>query len=157
TTPTMTTPTNTRTRYSRTRTQHAGARRLRPRHAPDIRRPVSPRLGASARGTRCVGDATPAATVRRRAALTCVVVGAALAGMVWIIGILGNDYQRAMIPSPVSTEVVHVRAGDSLSSIAERVAPDLPRQTVVDEIIDLNGLPSSGLRVGQPLLAPSYR
>ena len=52
---------------------------------------------------------------------------------------------------------MHVRAGDSLSSIAQRVAPDVARQTVIDEIVDLNDLPSSGLRVGQPLLTPTYR
>jgi hypothetical protein len=44
-----------------------------------------------------------------------------------------------------------------LSSIAARVAPDMPRQTVIDEIVELNDMPSSGLRVGQPLLTPAYR
>ena len=76
---------------------------------------------------------------------------------VWVIGIVGNNYADSVSPQPVSTQVVHVRAGDSLSSIAARVAPDMPRQTVIDEIVELNDMPSSGLRVGQPLLTPAYR
>ena len=109
-------------------------------------------------GTRCaggVGELTAAR--RRRATLLAVLAGVGLALTVWVVGVVGADYQRATTPTATSTQVVHVRAGDSLSSIAQRVAPDVPRQTVIDEIVDLNDLPSSGLRVGQPLLTPTYR
>lgn len=114
-------------------------------------------MGPTPRGTRCSGEAAVTVYRRRRAAALAVLVGAGLAVAVWVIGIVGADYQRSVMPAPVSTEVIHVRAGDSLSTIAGRVAPGMPEQAVIDEIVDLNDLPSSGLRVGQPLLAPTYR
>ena len=121
--------------------------------------------GVGAGGTRCAqpvghrGGRTPISGIhaRRRATAVGVLVGVALAVTVWVIGIVGNNYADSVTPQPVSTQVVHVRAGDSLSSIAARVAPDMPRQTVIDEIVELNDMPSSGLRVGQPLLTPAYR
>lgn len=132
------------------RNSHAGvAPRNRPAQAAVTARPV---------GTRCaggVGELTAAR--RRRATLLAVLAGVGLALTVWVVGVVGADYQRATTPTATSTQVVHVRAGDSLSSIAQRVAPDVARQTVIDEIVDLNDLPSSGLRVGQPLLTPTYR
>ncbi|MET9203222.1 LysM peptidoglycan-binding domain-containing protein, partial [Gordonia sp. NPDC003585] len=101
----------------------------------------------------------PASAVyaRRRATALGVLAGLALAVSVWVIGIVGNNYAESQTPSPTSTQVTHVRAGDSLSTIAARVAPDVPRQVVIDEILELNDLESSGLRVGQPLLTPAYR
>ncbi|MGV9479326.1 LysM peptidoglycan-binding domain-containing protein [Gordonia aichiensis] len=135
------------------RAVHAGV-------APRGRAEIVVERGTSTRpvGTRCaggVGELTAAR--RRRAAVLAVLAGIGLALTVWVVGVVGADYQRASAPAATSTQVVHVRAGESLSSIAARVAPDAPRQTVIDEIIDLNDLPSSGLRVGQPLLAPTYR
>ncbi|MDL9936364.1 LysM peptidoglycan-binding domain-containing protein [Gordonia sp. ABSL1-1] len=94
---------------------------------------------------------------RRRACALAILAGVALAAVVWVVAIVGNNYAEAVSDHPVATEVTHVRAGDSLSSIASRVAPDMPRQAVIDDIIELNDLSSSGLRVGQPLLTPAYR
>lgn len=127
---------------------------------PQPRRRIAFDHGTSTRpaGTRCAGGVGElVAARRRRAAVLAVLAGIGLALTVWVVGTVGADYQRASVPSSTSTQVVHVRSGESLSSIAARVAPDVPRQTVIDEIIDLNDLPSSGLRVGQPLVTPAYR
>ncbi|GEM_PF-932207 len=128
--------------------------------SPQRRHRITFDHGTSTRpaGTRCAGGVGElVAARRRRAAILAVLAGIGLALTVWVVGTIGADYQRANMPASTSTQVVHVRSGESLSSIAARVAPDMPRQTVIDEIIDLNDLPSSGLRVGQPLVTPAYR
>ncbi|WP_244882558.1 LysM peptidoglycan-binding domain-containing protein, partial [Gordonia desulfuricans] len=103
------------------------------------------------------GTAVSSVHRRRRATAVAVMTGVALAMLVWIVAIVGSDYQRAAVPSPVSTQVVHVRAGESLGSIAARVAPDMPSRVVIDEIVELNDMAGSGLQVGQALLTPRYR
>ncbi|MDH3009770.1 LysM peptidoglycan-binding domain-containing protein [Gordonia alkanivorans] len=104
-----------------------------------------------------VAHTAPSAVIRRRRrTATAILAGVGLALAVWVIAVVGQNYAATVTPSSVGTEVVHVRSGDSLSTIASRVAPEMPREAVVDEIIQLNDLPSSGLRVGQPLLAPRY-
>ncbi|RPA20033.1 LysM peptidoglycan-binding domain-containing protein [Gordonia sp. OPL2] len=125
---------------------------------PVDRRPAGPVPTSRAAGTRCAAPAVDQRVyVRRRTAAAAVVVGAALALMVWVIAIVGSNYAASVAPTPVGTEVVHVRAGDTLSSIADRVAPDLPRQSVIDQIVERNNLSGAGLRVGQALVAPAYR
>ncbi|MFW0797360.1 LysM peptidoglycan-binding domain-containing protein [Gordonia sp. CPCC 205515] len=134
--------------------------------------PATPRV----RGSRCAAPASslrasqqagavaePRPTVarrvyaRRRAAAVAVLVGVALAGLVWVVAIVGSGYAASVAPAPIGTEVVHVRSGDSLTSIAERIAPDVPRQAVIDEIVARNDLSGAGLHVGQALVAPAYR
>lgn len=108
-------------------------------------------------GTRCAAPVSAQRIRTRRAGAVAVLVGIALALTVWIIGVLGQSYADSVTPQPVATEVIHVRQGDSLSTIAARVAPDMPGETVIKEILRLNDLQSSGLWVGQPLLTPEYR
>lgn len=50
--------------------------------------------------------------------------------------------------------VVYVQDGETLSSLALRVAPDSPVDRMVDRIRDLNKLDSAGIRAGQSLIAP---
>ncbi len=89
--------------------------------------------------------------------MVAVLTGVALALLVWLVAVAGSDYQQSTTPTPAATEVVHVRAGESLNSVAARVAPDLPRQAVIDEIARMNEMSGSGLQVGQALLVPAYR
>ncbi|NNC13370.1 LysM peptidoglycan-binding domain-containing protein [Planctomonas sp. JC2975] len=49
---------------------------------------------------------------------------------------------------------VTVRSGDSLWSIAERIAPQYDPRDVVAALVDLNGLQSSVLQAGQQLAVP---
>lgn len=125
--------------------------------------PLTPRVGGthcgSAVGARGRGPVGPDAAVfrRRRRTAVAVLAGVGLAFVVWVFGVVGQNYSDSMTPAAVSAEVVHVRAGDSLSTIAGRVAPEMPRDIVIDEIVAMNDLPSSALQVGQPLLTPRYR
>lgn len=133
------------------------AARMEPTRPAD-RRPAGPVPTSRAASTRCAAPATDRRVfARRRATALAVVVGAALALMVWVVAIVGSNYAASVAPTPVGTEVVHVRAGDTLSSIADRVAPELPRQSVIDQIVERNNLSGAGLRVGQALIAPAYR
>ncbi|MGW5522206.1 LysM peptidoglycan-binding domain-containing protein [Gordonia sp. NPDC003950] len=93
----------------------------------------------------------------RRGAAVALLTGVALAMLVWLIGVAGSDYQESTAPTPVATQVVHVRAGESLNSVAARVAPEMPRQAVIDQIVELNDMGGSALHVGQALLTPAYR
>lgn len=89
--------------------------------------------------------------------MVAVLTGVALALLVWLVAVAGSDYQQSTTPTPTATEVVHVRAGESLNSVAARVAPDLPRQAVIEEITKMNEMTGSGLQIGQALLVPAYR
>lgn len=50
--------------------------------------------------------------------------------------------------------VVHVQDGETLSSLALRVAPGSPVDRVVDRIRDLNKLDSAGIAAGRSLIVP---
>lgn len=125
------------------------------RTGPARSAPAAPRRIA---GTPCVGDTRDTSVYAcRRAWAAAVLVGAGLAAIATIMTIAGNNYAASVTPEPISTEVVHVRAGESLSAVASRVAPDMPTDVVVRTIMDLNDLDSVTLQTGQPLLAPEYR
>lgn len=57
---------------------------------------------------------------------------------------------RARPPAPVTI----VRQGDSLWSVAERVAPDADARIVIQEIIQLNGLAGTVIYPGERLRVP---
>jgi len=93
----------------------------------------------------------------RRKAAAAILVGAALAGLVWLFAIVGGNYEAASAPAPVATSVVHVRGGETLTAVAARIAPDMPRQAVVNQLRALNSMTSPTLTVGQALVVPVYR
>ena len=99
---------------------------------------------------------TDRAVARRRSAAG-ILVGAALAGLVWVFALVGGDYEAASAPEPVATSVVHVRGGETLNSVAARVAPEVPRQAVINQLRALNGMTTTALSVGQALVVPVYR
>ena len=88
--------------------------------------------------------------VRRRvvawAVLTLFVV-AAVAGLVSL-----RSAGAAVVPS--ATSVVQVQAGENLSTLAGRVAPDAPTAAVVERIVSLNGLTGATVRPGESLVVP---
>src|SRR5690606_2534315 len=100
--------------------------------------------------------ATCSTAVRRRWAAG-LLTGVALAALVAVLGVIGSDYEKSVSGVPSQTEVVHVRSGESLSSLAERIAPELPAAAVIATVRDLNDLTATGLRPGQALLVPAYR
>lgn len=99
---------------------------------------------------------TPAVrlTRRGRAVLVLLLAGLLLAA----ISLGGADTQAAGVVSegeraPVQT--VTVQPGESLWSVAQRIAPDNDPREVVAQIRRLNDLESSSLQVGQLLVLPS--
>jgi LysM repeat protein len=91
---------------------------------------------------------------RRGRALAVLVFAAVLLGAFS----LGRTASQAAAPtSPVLTTTVEqttVEPGDSLWSVAQRVAPDNDPREVVEQIRRLNDLPSAHIRAGQQLLLP---
>lgn len=137
-----------------------GLRDVRRGRGPVDTRPAGRRevpVGAPPSGTRCVSPTSGRRRARTRGTSAAILTGTALALLVWLVGVAGNGYEDAVGSTPNATQVVHVRAGESLNSVAARVAPDLPRQAVIDEIIELNGMTGSSVSVGQALVTPAYR
>lgn len=95
--------------------------------------------------------APTSAQVRRRRVLAWLVLTvlavAAFAGLVALRS-AGTD----VVPS--TTAVVRVQAGESLSVLAGRVAPDAPTAAVVERIVSLNGLTGATVRPGESLVVP---
>ncbi len=84
----------------------------------------------------------------------------ALAGTVAAICALGaGPLGRAIAPAetarPVAEHRYVVRAGDTLWSIATRVAPQEDPRAVVDSIETANGVDGASLVPGQSLVVPS--
>ena len=80
-------------------------------------------------------------------ALASVAVAALLAV---VAPVLGRAPASSAVPSPPAAAVV-VEPGDTLWSIARRVAPDRDARLVVADLRMLNSLPSADITVGQRL------
>jgi hypothetical protein len=91
---------------------------------------------------------------RRVSFLTLVGVGAAMCLAVVGLGTLAGAGSGADAV-PTRTEVVRVKAGESLSELAARMAPGSDTGAVVERIRELNGDLVDGVRPGQPLHVPS--
>jgi hypothetical protein len=138
-----------------------GARRVAPvavgcaASQPRPARQVSPPIHH--RGT---GVLPTRASLRRKpiTPLTTVLLSLLAAGItVWLgmvaqLGGVVGEPATASVPSRLA--VVQVQTGETLQQVAQRVAPDAPVQTVVDQIRELNQLPSAALDAGQTLIAP---
>jgi hypothetical protein len=76
-------------------------------------------------------------------------------GLVANVGqVLNGDSTNSAARVPDRLAVVRVDAGESLSDVAHRVAPDAPAGQVADRIRELNDLNSPNLVAGQTLIAP---
>ncbi|GLW91510.1 LysM peptidoglycan-binding domain-containing protein [Actinokineospora globicatena] len=83
-------------------------------------------------------------------------LGALVAALVYGVGALANSVAtESQVPS--TTAVVRVAAGESLSDVAARTAPDSDTAAVVERIRELNGLDDATVRPGQPLTVPVSR
>ncbi len=88
------------------------------------------------------GLATLAATALLTAAAVC--------------GLIGIAHGRS-VPPPAATQTVQVRPGESLSEVAQRVAPANPVRDTVTRIVELNGLAGAEVAGGRTLLVPASR
>ena len=68
----------------------------------------------------------------------------------------GPTPQTAEATPPTRITQTTVHAGDTLWSVARRLAPDRDARQIVAELRALNVLPGGTLRVGQQLLLPAY-
>jgi hypothetical protein len=88
--------------------------------------------------------------------LTTVLLALVAAGItVWLglVAQLGAPAEAAeQVPGRLA--VVQVQTGESLQQLAQRVAPDAPVGSVVDQIRELNELDSAAVDAGQTLIAP---
>ena len=85
-----------------------------------------------------------------------VLLLAALVAVLFGAFSLGRSVSEAAQPSPQpAPDVVTVEAGDSLWTLARRIAPEHDPRDVVAQIRDLNDLSSSGLIPGQQLVLPA--
>lgn len=91
-------------------------------------------------------------TRRGRAVVLATLVTLLLAA--FSLGRVGSEAApRGAAQSALSQTVV--QPGESLWSVAKRVAPGHDPRAVIDQIADLNDLESSSLRAGQLLVIPS--
>lgn len=84
-------------------------------------------------------------------ALVAVLALSAFAG-----GVRWEHLHEAASPANAQTTSVMVHPGDTLWSIAGRIACGRDTRTVTRVIVSLNQLPSHLIQPGQRLLAPAY-
>lgn len=86
--------------------------------------------------------------------LALAVLAALITVWLGLLAQTGAERAAPALGSPEQLAVVYVMDGESLRSLASRVAPDSPVDRVVDRIRDLNQLGSSAIEAGQSLIAP---
>ena len=127
----------------------AGARR------PALRRPGGRPLSyadapAPVRLSRASHRPSHGQVVRRRAVAWVVLTLLAVLAVAGLVALRAAG--AAVVPS--ATSVVQVQEGESLSTLAGRVAPDAPTAAVVERIVSLNGLTGATVRPGESLVVP---
>jgi hypothetical protein len=132
-------------------TSPARGRTVRPAvPAPVVQvRPV----GRRAVGQRVVRPAPGPLRLTRRGRLVSFATALLIAG-VTLVGVAsraGSLHETAAVPASVPAQVV-VAPGETLWSIAQRVAPDRDPRTVVAGIQRLNGLRTAEVHAGQTLV-----
>ncbi|MCU1599511.1 MAG: hypothetical protein JWO22_220 [Frankiales bacterium] len=85
-----------------------------------------------------------------------LVIISALAALLFVAFLAGRQGASASTGTakPVPYSQTTVKAGESLWSVAKRVAPHSDPRALVDQIRELNHLSSGGLQVGQLLVLP---
>ena len=101
--------------------------------------------------------ASPALRLTRRGRIVLVGFLVFAAGLIWLAAAGGAAATRSGVPPSVyekDLSKVVVRPGDTLWSIAARAEPDADPRLVVQQISDINALPSAEIAVGQRLWVP---
>ncbi|WP_424185163.1 hypothetical protein ACOBQX_25175 [Actinokineospora sp. G85] len=94
---------------------------------------------------------------RRRPIPAVLLLGlaAVVAAAVYGLGLFAGAMSGPDVPP--TTTVVRVGPGESLSELAQRMAPGHDPEAVVAKIRELNRLPGGAVRNGQPLTVPFER
>lgn len=98
------------------------------------------------------GHSAPVRLTRRGRVVLTVLM---MAGLVLAGFTLGRGSSSAAGPSHLPRHTVTVRVGDTLWSLAARVAPHSDTRAVISEIQSLNNLPTAVVVPGEQLLVPS--
>lgn len=93
-------------------------------------------------------------TRRGRAVLSAIVALPLVIGAL-VFALNGGGALASGVQTHVSFQYVTVESGDSLWSVAERVAPNADPRDVIADIVSLNGLESAVVSPGQQLAVPS--
>jgi len=116
---------------------HEGGRRV----APAARRAPAP-LRLTRRG--------------RVVSMVAVVLLALVVSVVmFVVGVLPSSASPAPVRPAGGAATVTVQPGDTLWSIASRVAPKADPRVTVQQIVDRNGLAGASIEAGQVLVLPS--
>jgi hypothetical protein len=130
---------------------------VRPMRPVARRRPRSARPAGSALRYHGTGVLMSRASHRRRpiTPVTTVVLALVAAAITVWLGLVAQLGAPADAPpAPGRLAVVQVQTGESLQQLAQRVAPDAPVGSVVDQIRELNELDTAAVAAGQTLIAP---
>ncbi|MCU1588955.1 MAG: LysM peptidoglycan-binding protein [Frankiales bacterium] len=95
----------------------------------------------------------PRARLTRRGRLVLTALAALILLAVISVGRAGSQAATATETGP-SLQQTTVQSGETLWSVAQRIAPQNDPREVVAQLRRINHLHSSGLRVGQQLLLP---
>jgi hypothetical protein len=110
----------------------------------DRRLPAQRRVGVSCaesgNSDRRMPTAREQMFARRRAWAAGAVAGIGLMMVVAFMTFFGGAMQQSSDPARLGTEVVRVQSGESLGAIASRIAPEMPTETVVAKIMELNAM-----------------
>jgi len=133
-------------------------RPVRPVRSAARRRPRSSRPAGSPLHYRGTGVLMSRASHRRKpiTPVTTVVLALVAAAITVWLGLVAQLGAPADVAAPVPARlaVVQVQTGESLQQLAQRIAPDAPTGSVVDQIRQLNDLDSAAVDAGQTLIAP---
>ncbi|HET7012657.1 MAG TPA: LysM peptidoglycan-binding domain-containing protein [Streptosporangiaceae bacterium] len=125
-------------------------------------RPALSLVGArpAADGRPAAGQRTPIKLTRRGRIVVGTLIGLAMvavAVLIWF-GVAGqaeaSSHVGPRVPASDSVSRVVVRPGDTLWAIAATAEPNADPRATMGEILDLNSLTSTAVRVGQVLLVP---
>ncbi|MGF3053433.1 LysM peptidoglycan-binding domain-containing protein [Microbacterium sp. YY-03] len=114
---------------------------------------LTPRVGAAAGGS-AVTTRLRITDRGRRVLATLVALPVVIAAAVAVLS-GGSALASLYEGTPATFETINVMPGDSLWSIAGKVAPQADPRDVIDGIISLNALPSSAIEPGQTLAIPA--
>jgi LysM domain-containing protein len=103
------------------------------------------------------GAAAPPLRLTRRGRIVLVGFLVVAVGLIWLAaaggaGAAGSGLSPSQYEKDMSQVVV--QPGDSLWSIAERAEPHSDPRIVIQQITDINALPSAQIAVGQRLWVP---
>ncbi|WP_199240956.1 LysM peptidoglycan-binding domain-containing protein [Naasia lichenicola] len=93
-------------------------------------------------------------TARGRAALAVIVLAPVVAAAIALSSAPAVASDAPRDSNPVSFSYITVESGESLWSIAERIAPKADPRDVITEISALNGLDGASVSAGQSLAVP---